>query len=312
MNIQQIEYVIAVGELRNFGKAAERCHISQSTLSTMIGKLEDELGIRIFDRSTKPVTVTVEGEALIDQFKIIDNELSSLNELAMSLRGEISGTLKIGVIPTIAPFILPNFLTDFVSQYPKVKFQVRELTTAAIIDGLISRELDIGIASLPLDHDDLLEYPIYDEEFVLVDCQSTNGKKTVAAEHIDFSRLWLLEDGHCMRSQVMKICELDKAYDRSSLNFEYKSGTIDSLMRFVKKNKGVTLLPWLATLDLSPMEKKKISYFKSPVPVRTVGLVTYKHFVKKKLRELLGEDIKKSIVPMLSKRRKTMVVNPDV
>ena len=311
MNIQQIQYVLAVAELRNFGRAAEKCFITQSTLSTMIVRFEEEIGITIFDRKTKPATVTKEGKIIIRQLKLIASEINSLIEISESLKGEMAGNIKIGVIPTVAPYILPRFLEEFTGKFPKMNFEISETTTAAIISGLIKRELDIGIVSTPLQQPDLFEIPLYNEKFVLFDSQIKHRSRS-KLEDIDHSRLWLLEEGHCLRTQVEKICDFDQSKASLNSNFKYKSGTIDSLMRFVKINKGTTFLPYLATLEFNKEDQKKISDLGDPVPVRTVGLVVHKHFVKKQVLDQLKKIILKRIIPLLKNQylQKEQIINP--
>lgn len=299
MNIQQINYILAVNELKNFGLAADKCCISQSTLSTMIIRFEEEIGISIFDRKSKPVATTKEGEKILGQLKIISKEFDNLNEIIQTQKGEIKGELRIGVIPTVAPYLLPRFLTDFTSKFPKMNFVINEVTTATIIDRITKRELDVGIVSLPLDQPELVEIPLYNEKFVFYDCKTIESDKIITVDKIDFNRLWLLEEGHCMRTQIEKICDLEKYHSEN--NLKYQSGTIDSLMRFVRMNNGITLLPYLATLEYSDEERSKLSSFESPVPVRTIGLAVHKHFVKKHILELLELEIQDKIIPLLQR-----------
>lgn len=298
MNIQQIDYILAVSKTKNFGKAAKLCFITQSTLSTMIARFEAEIGITIFDRKTKPVTITKEGVHLIEQLKIIAKEIASLKEVVNTMKGEVSGSLQIGVIPTVAPYLLPIFLKDFVEQFPKIHFVVSEMTTEKIIDYLRKRDLDIGIVSTPLGTADLVEIPLYDEPFILYDKADGIPVNDFTITDIDFNRLWLLEDGHCMRAQVESICGLHK--ERTNYNnLDYKSGTIDTLMKFVNKYNGATLLPQLATTDFSEAEQLHLSQFKAPVPARTVGLVVHPHFVKKEILQLLQQEIQQKVAPLL-------------
>lgn len=297
MTIQQIKYIIAVEEFNHFGLAAEKCFVTQSTLSTMIGKFEEEIGIRIFDRSTKPVTVTLEGEVLLPQLKIILKEVDSLDERVKLMKGEVSGKLKIGIIPTVAPYVLPRFLGDFVKNYPKMHFSVSELTTDNIVEQIKSRALDIGIAALPLGDDSLIEYPIYNESFVLYDCFSNRPSSSVKIEDINYDKFWLLEEGHCLSNQVIKICDIRNK--NAPVNLDFRAGTIDTLIRFVKQNHGITLLPCLATTDFSEEDCQRLSHFKGSVPVRSIGIVTHKHFVKKQVLSLLTEKIRENIVPLL-------------
>ncbi|MDN5202807.1 LysR substrate-binding domain-containing protein [Fulvivirgaceae bacterium BMA10] len=310
MNIQQIEYILAVKELGNFSLAAEKCCVTQSTLSTMIGKFEEEIGIKIFDRKTKPVSITKEGKTIIQQFGIISKEVDVLNEIIKSLKGELTGTLNIGIIPTVAPYVLPEFLNDFAEKFPNISFSVSEMTTNTITDLLLKRELDVGILAIPINLTDLVEIPLYNEPFVLYDCTEEAAESFVKMENIDFNKFWLLEESHCLNTQVKSICDLDNCKNQEGINFDFRAGSIDSLIRFVKINKGLTMLPFLASLDFTPREHKKVKYFQSPVPVRAIGLVVHKHFVKKQLLKLLQLEIQGKIVPLLNSSPNELVVSP--
>ncbi len=302
MNVQQLNYVISVGELLSFGKAAKKCFVTQSTLSTMVARFEEEIGIIVFDRKTKPITITKEGKEVIKQLKVVIKEMDHLEEIVNDLKGQISGAMKIGVIPTVAPFLLPLFLNDFIKKFPDVHFEISEITTEKIIQELKNRTLDVGILSTPLDHPDLLETVLYNEPFFLYDRANKSKSPVNDVSKIDIDRLWLLDEGHCMRTQVETICSLrDKR--AKDWNLEYKSGTIDTLLRFVRKNNGVTLLPYLATIDFSKEERAFLKKFKTPVPVRAISLVVHKHFVKKKLLHLLMQEVKDLIHPILKRRK---------
>lgn len=201
-----------------------------------------------------------------------------------------------GIIPTVAPYLLPLFLLNFVRQFPKVKFSVEEKTTPEIQRELKRRNLDIGIVAIPLEDSELVELPLYSESLMLFDCSYRDRGKRVCIDELDFSRLILLEEEHCLRSQVEQICNLSKQELLTSANFEYKAGSIDSLMRFTKSCKGVTILPEMAALGLSEEERKCLRYFEPPVPIRSIGLVVHKHFVKRGLLEELQRLIR-AVVP---------------
>lgn len=299
MNIQQIKYAIAVAEVQSFGKAAQKCFITQSTLSTMISRLESELGLQLFDRKTKPITTTKEGEAILQQLKIIHKELDTLEEVVGDLKGESSGQLHIGVIPTVAPYLLPLFLNDFVQQHPNLKFIISDMTTDNIIKGLENRTLDIGILSTPLQYNTLVEKPLYEEPFLLFDKNKPRSEKKIKVSEIDCNRLWLLNEGHCLRTQVETICQLHTKRD-NNWNLEYKSGTIDTLMKFVRKNQAITLLPYLATLDLAQEDLAYLHPFASPQPAREISLVVHQHFVKKRVLTALQLAIQAVIQPLLT------------
>lgn len=294
MNIRQFEYVLAVAEHRHFETAAEICFATQSTLSAMISKLESELGIIIFDRRKKPVGITKEGEKIIEHLKIIIMEINRLEELSQEIKGELKGIIKIGCIPTVAPFLLPIFLPDFSAKYPDLTLEIKEITTDEIIRRLKSRELDIGIISFPVNDGELTEYPMYREPFVFYDT-SEISEKEIIAENILLNNFWLLEEGHCLRNQVLAICAAEGKEINSSLNIRFKAGSIDSLIRFVRASNGKTLLPYLAVNNFSDNEKKHIRYFHTPAPFRNVGLLTHRYFAKKTVLRLLHNEILEKI-----------------
>jgi LysR family transcriptional regulator, hydrogen peroxide-inducible genes activator len=298
MNIQQFQYIMAVAEHKHFELAAKKCFISQSTLSTMISKLEDEIGIKIFDRKKKPVAITTEGVAIIEQMKVIVNDIDQLKELTKEIKGEVKGNLSISVIPTIAPFLLPLFLQSFAGKFPNLNIRVKEQTTSEIIRQIKTRDLDIGIVSIPIKDHDVMELKLYDEPFVFYDAAMENYSQ-VKINKVDLSKLYLMEEGHCMRTQVLKLCDLNKRHINSKLNFEFKAGSIDSLLRFVKANQATTLLPFLSILDFSESEKIHISKFLDPVPYRSVGLVVHRHFVKKQIINMLQKEIQEKVAAVL-------------
>lgn len=294
MNIQQFNYVLAVAEHRHFETAAEKCFVAQSTLSTMITRFEDEIEIKIFDRRVKPVELTEEGEAIVMQLKRIKFEIDQLNERIQVLKGEMKGDIKIGCIPTIAPFLLPLFLQNFSRHHPDLFLEVKELTTSEIERRILSRELDIGIVSTPMISGELKKFPIYEEEFVLFDA-SDKAPKQASIRTLNMNRFWLLEEGHCMRTQVLEICDVAKPQMNTTFNINYKAGSIDSLLRFVKSNEGKTLLPTLAVADFTEEEKQYLQSFQDDIPFRTIGLVVHQHFVKTKVLDGLLEEITEAI-----------------
>lgn len=299
MNIQQFQYILAVAEHRHFETSAEKCFVSQSTLSTMISKFEDEIGIKIFDRSVKPVEITKEGEIIIEQLKNITNEINHLNEIVKEIKGEIKGKIIIGCIPTVAPFLLPLFLKDFSNQYPDLTIEVREKTTEEIVRQLKSRELDIGILSSPLKESEIIEEHLYDESFILFDTSNRNSNQTVKIGDLELNNFWLLEEGHCMRDQVLDICELGQAEFNTTANINFKSGSIDSLLRFVKSTKGKTIIPLLSLIDFPESDKKHLRFFAPSIPHRSIALVHHVHFPKKKIFNLLKAEIIQKVEPKI-------------
>ena len=300
MNIQQFQYILALAETRHFERAAESCHITQSTLSTMISRFEEELGIQVFDRKKKPIEISIEGEAVLAQIKKIKKEIDSLNALTQEIKGEVKGGLSVSVIPTIAPYILPLVLRSFSQKFPKLELSVREQTTEEIIRLVKSRQLDIGIVSTPLNEKELVEHHLYDEPFVFF-TEIGSGQKPIKTTQLETNNLCLLEEGHCMRAQVLELCNIQLKKSSKTENFKYSAGSIDSLMKFVLANKMDTLLPYLAAIELPSKEQKKIVEFAEPVPYRSVGIVVHKHFVRKKILQALKQEIIDKICPNLPK-----------
>ncbi len=292
MTITQLEYIIAVDTYRRFATAAEQCFITQPTLSMQIQKLEEDLGSKIFDRSKQPVIPTEIGEEIIRQARIIIHEVKMIHQLIRDKQGVLQGELRIGIIPTLAPYLLPMFLQSFLSKYPDIKIRVKEMTTDIIIEKLKAGRIDAWLLVTPLLDNTIREYPLFYEELVAyVSKKNAAYKKTyILQDDIDLKELWLLEEGHCFRSQIVNLCELKKQTKEQS-HFEYEAGSVETLRRMVEMNNGVTILPEMATLDFSVKQMNMIRHFKTPVPVREVSLVTHRNYVKQKLVDALKEEI---------------------
>lgn len=309
MNIQQLEYIVAVDDCRHFVKASEKCFVTQATLSMMIKKLEDELDTKIFDRSRQPVIPTEIGKKIIAQSKIILHESARLKGIVQEAQGELSGELRIGIIPTLAPYLLPLFMSSFLKNYPMVRLRISELTTDDIIHKLEKHDLDAGLLSTPLNLPSINEQVLFYEQFVVYAATGEKilKKKYVLAKDIDINRLCLLEEGHCLRSQVFNLCEL-KNKERDLNQLDFATGSIETLKKIVEANQGITILPKLALKDMSAKQKKNIRFFKAPSPVREIGLVTYRYFVKERLIEKLKEEILNHIpLDMQSKVKKNII-----
>lgn len=287
MNLQQLEYLLAVDAHRHFAKAAEQCHVTQPTLSMMIQKLEDEIGVKIFDRSRQPVVPTHAGEALLAQARVILREAERFRELAKAEENSLSGELRMGIIPTLSPYLLPLFLQSFMSHYPDIRLKIAERTTTALIEALHKGQLDVAILVTPLNDATLREDPLFYEAFVVYS-GIDYAKEYLLPEDIDPHQLWLLEEGHCFRSQILKICELRR---KDELSVEYEAGSLETLKQLVDAQNGITILPELATLYLTAAQTQKVKRFAAPEPVREVSLVTHRHLVKQRLVEALKTEL---------------------
>ena len=309
MTIIQLEYIIALDTFRHFATAAEHCFVTQPTLSMQIQKLEEELDIKIFDRSKQPVIPTEIGEEIIAQARTILKESKRIKELIHTKKEIKSGELRLGIIPTLAPYLLPLFLQNFLKKYPLIKVKITEMTTDDLLEKLKKNVIDVGLLITPTNDDNINEYPLFYEKFVVFASKLNKiyKKKFVLAKDIDVNSLWLLEEGHCFRSQIMNICELRKARTYE-LNCEYEVGSIETLKKIVQTNNGMTILPELATYDLTEEQQKMVRQFKAPAPVREVSLVTHRSYLKKQIIDLLIDEIL-AVIPLEMKeiKRKNIV-----
>ncbi|NIJ52387.1 hydrogen peroxide-inducible genes activator [Dyadobacter arcticus] len=292
MNIQQLEYIVAVDNYRHFVHAAEHCNVTQPTLSMMIRKLEEELSVKIFDRTKQPIVPTSIGREIIDQAKIILREASRMHEIAKHFNGDLSGELRIGIIPTIAPYLLPHVVNPFISNYPDIKLHVSEMITERIISELKLGNLDVGIIASLSEENSLQEIPLYKERFYAYVSENTDlyAKEYILPTDIEPNELWLLEEGHCFRTQIQRLCELSRNSQFGS-SFSYRSGSIETLIRMVEKNGGITILPEMAVIELSEERKKHIRHFQFPEPAREVCLIVNREQMKARLIDALKAEI---------------------
>jgi LysR family hydrogen peroxide-inducible transcriptional activator len=309
MTFVQLEYIVALDTHRHFAMAAENCHVTQPTLSMQINKLEQELGVKIFDRSKQPVLPTEAGIEIIEKARQIVADKDALLESIHSKKGVVNGELKIGIIPTLAPYLLPLFVTSFTKRFPEVRLMVVELTTQLLISHLRDGRIDVGILVTPLHEPGINEDVLFYEELVayISKNNAAYSKGYLLAKEIQPDTLWLLEEGHCFRSQIVNLCELRKKTKIGS-HFEYEAGSIETLRRMVDLNDGITIIPELATLDMTAKQQLNLRHFKGPAPMREVSMVVHRHIVKKKLIEVLKQEILKVVPEKIRKNKKAMVV----
>ena len=297
MTITQLEYVVAVATYKSFVSAAEKCFVTQPTLSMQIQKLEDELGIKLFDRNKHPIAITAMGEAIVEQSKKILSECEKINELIQDHQTTVTGTFRLAVIPTIAPYILPSLLEEYNKTNPDVKLQVKELETNKIIQALRNNEIDAGLLSTPLEQNGIKEYPLFLEPLVAYFSEGEPAlkKRMINADDIALDRIWLLNEGHCLRNQVLDLCSDHVEKLQSERPFRYDSSNVETLRKMVDKNKGLTVLPEFATFEFNDDKIERVRYFEDPEPVREISLVTSDHFVKMTLLQSISDSILKMI-----------------
>lgn len=290
MTITQLHYILAVAEYQNFTLAAEKCFVTQPTLSMQIQKLEDELDIKIFDRNKKPIQLTEVGKKIIEQAKSIVNEADRIKDIVEQQKGFIGGDFKLGIIPTIMPTLLPMFLKNFIKKYPKVNLIIKEHNTEEIISRLQKGQLDCAIAATPLKEGDLKEIVLYYEPFVgYFPEEFRQNLNELTPNDLNINDILLLQDGHCFTNGILNICKASKLDPQQK--FELTSGSFETLIRLSNEGLGVTLLPYLHTLNLNENDKKNLIQFSNPKPSREVSLIFSKNELKLHLIEALRSTI---------------------
>ncbi len=299
MTITQLQYVLAVAEHRNFTLAAEKSFVTQPTLSMQIQKVEEELGIQIFDRSKKPIQLTEIGQKIVSQAKNIVNEADRIRDIVDQQKGFIGGEFRLGIIPTIMPTLLPMFLTNFIKKYPKVQLIIEELNTQEIITRLKNGHLDAAIAATPLAEEKIKEIVLYYEPFVAYLPQGHEhfAKKELDVEDLNADEILLLRDGHCFRDGVLNLC---KVTGGPSNRFKIESGSFETLVKLADEGLGMTLLPYLHTLDLKAADREKLRHFREPRPAREVSLIFPSNELKRHiidaLRSVIAGVVKGAVV----------------
>ena len=291
MTITQLKYVLAVAEYKNFTLAAEKCFVTQPTLSMQIQKIEEELSIQIFDRSKKPIQLTDIGQKIVNQAKNIVNEADRIQDIVEQQKGFIGGEFKLGIIPTIMPTLLPMFLNNFIKKYPKVKLIIEELNTDEIITKLNNGHLDAAIAATPLMEEKIKEIVLYFEPFVAYIPESHHHfqKEEIDISDLNLNEILLLQDGHCFRDGILNLCKNTPREEKG--NFRIESGSFETLIKLADEGLGTTLLPYLHTLDLKESDKLKLRHFKEPKPAREVSLIFPKNELKIHIIEALRSTI---------------------
>jgi LysR family hydrogen peroxide-inducible transcriptional activator len=293
MNLQQIHYLVALDEHRHFAKAAEACCVTQPTLTMQLKKLEEEIGFQIFDRSKRPIEPTEHGRIVVEKAKRIWNELSQLRAWVSEERNRLDGHYRVGVIPTLAPYLLPRFLKEWSSRYPEAFFEIQEMTTGRIIEGLRSGELDWALAVTPLNEADLREVPVFYEPFLLYLPANSLllAKKEITLDDLAEQRLLLLQEGHCFREQALRLC--GQAHRERPAVFELSAGSIETLKNMVKEGLGYTLVPYLSVVHEAGAPVRPIQGVDA---VREVSLIVHRSFIKEQLLASI-HALLRSLVP---------------
>ncbi len=303
MTLQQLHYILAVADTGQFSKAARQCHVTQPTLTMMVRKLEDELAVTIFQRGSQATRPTTEGEALIAQARVVLREAGQLRELVTELRTGTAGTYRVGIIPTLAPYLLPLFLARFAEEHPQARLAIDERQTSSILDAISKGQLDVGILAGPVDDDDLETITLFQEPFLAYfpPRHPLLERNRIARKDLRKAPLWVLSEGHCLRKQALSVCQHPSSAGHD--NILYSTGSIETLKRMVNSGSGLTLVPELAV----NADEKNVRRFAAPEPVREVVLVVRKPFVRRKAMDALVVAIKAAVPKHFLTLDKTVV-----
>ena len=294
MTLQQFEYIIALEKFRHFTKAAEYCNVTQPTLSAMIQKLEDELEVKIFDRSQQPIAPTPAGLLVIKQAKEALVQAEQIKNIVQEQKQDVAGKFTLGILPTIAPYLLPRFISVLMKKYPKLELRIAEMKTHEIKRALLNGEIDAGVLA---DIEDLEEYNIshlFYEQYMAYVSKSCPlyEKQLVKSSDLQNHQLWLLDEGHCFRDQMVKYCQIKSAQDSQ---MTYSLGSIETFMRMVESGCGVTFIPWMAVQQLSESQKELVRPFAIPVPTRHLVVATNKNFIRNTILTAIIKEIQASV-----------------
>ena len=294
MTLQQLEYIVALEKFRHFTKAAEYCNVTQPTLSAMIQKLEDELEVKIFDRSQQPIAPTPAGLLVIKQAKEALVQAEQIKNIVQEQKQDVAGKFTLGILPTIAPYLLPRFISLLMKKYPKLELRIAEMKTSEIKRALLNGEIDAGVLA---DIEDLEEYNIshlFYEQYMAYVSKSCSlyDKQIVKSRDLQDQQLWLLDEGHCFRDQMVKYCQIKSAQDSQ---MTYSLGSIETFMRMVESGCGVTFIPWMAAQQLSESQQELVRPFAIPMPTRHLVAATNKNFIRHTILQAIVDEIQASV-----------------
>ena len=295
MTLQQLEYILAVERYRHFGRAAEACNVTQPTLSAMIGKLEEELNAKLFDRNRQPICPTPVGEQVIRQAKEVLAQADSIKDIVEEEKHSLNGTFRVGILPTIAPYLLPRFFPQLMKKYPTLDIRVREMKTHEIKEALLQGDIDAGILANIEGLEEYSQLHLFYEKYegYVSREDALFAKDTLRTSDVASSRdLWLLDEGHCFRDQMVRFCQM-KSSQTSQL--AYNLGSMETFMRMVESGKGITFIPELAVMQLGSEQKELVRPFAIPVPTRQLLLITNRNFIRQTLLDVIVKEIQASV-----------------
>lgn len=302
MTLQQMEYIVAVDKYRHFAKAAESCGISQSTLSSLVQKLEIELDVTIFDRNSHPVKPTAVGEEIISRAKLLLFNAAQVKELVATRKGESVGKVSLGITSTVAPYLLPKMLKYLSINHPDIELHVEEARVSTLVSQLERGELDIALLATPLNNDDLLKIPVYQERlmaYVSPD-EPIYNDPDLQTGRLPVESVWVLREGYCPNRGVFPFCNY-----RAEHQAVYEAGSVETLIKIVDENGGYAIIPELHVPLLRKCQQANVRVLTNPEPSREIAFVVHRNFVRERLLNILADAIRTVIPPaMINKRLK--------
>jgi LysR family hydrogen peroxide-inducible transcriptional activator len=295
MTLQQLEYILAVARYGHFGRAAEACNVTQPTLSAMIGKLEEEIGAKLFDRNRQPICPTPVGERVVYQAREVLEQADSIKDIVLEEKQSLGGIFRVGILPTIAPYLLPRFFPQMMKKYPTLDIRVREMKTYQIKEALLQGDIDAGILATIEGLEEYEQTTLFYEKYIgYVSREDALFKKEVirTADVASSRELWLLDEGHCFRDQMVRFCQM-KSSQTSQL--AYNLGSMETFMRMVESGMGITFIPELAEMQLSEPQKELVRPFAIPIPTRELILITNKNFIRQTLLDTVVKEIQAAV-----------------
>ena len=308
VSLIQLEYIVALDTYQSFSVAADKCFVTQPTLSMQIKKMETDLGIIIFDRSKHPIVATDIGKVIVEQARQVLAQSKKIEELIQESKNTLKGELKIGIIPSLAPYLLPLFIGNFARKHPDIKISIHEYLTETIAENLQNEKIDVGLLVTPMGVSGFNETPLFYEKILLYcnDQHPFAKLGSVSINQVSGENIWLLSQGHCFRNQVVNLCRMRKP--DNNLPFSYESASIETLIKFVDKEGGLTLIPELAALDLPSSKQHLAKQVAGKAPLREVSLITNRVFVKQRILQVLQDEIRASVPKELQQKNRGEIV----
>ncbi|GAB4244380.1 MAG: LysR substrate-binding domain-containing protein [Ekhidna sp.] len=310
MTINQLAYALALSKHGNFKRAAEHLEISQPALSLQIQKLEDEIGFKLFNRTTNPIHVTEDGKLFLYKAQEVMTGVRQLQNFSSEIKDDFSGRLTIGIIPTLAPFLVPLFIESIEKDYPNLQLIIKEQITEKVVRNVRNGELDVGIISTPIDIHGIQSIPLFYERFYIYKSGGDTTKSEYSIDEINYDQLWMLDEGNCFRDQVNDLCDLKTL--RENKRFIYQSNSIDALIRIVDTKGGMTILPELTSLCLNEYQEENLKTISGKTKVREISLVVTNKYNKERYIAVLSEYIRKNIPHHMLELNDFEVVDPNI